>query len=380
MFDGPELRVVCEVVANQAIEEAAHISDEQALGSTVEDLLEEIMSRPDMELPVLRFEERYAVDSGSRDGVELHVPFDGTRGLFENQPNFYTTNYPEGTVAASEVVLPLGPPEGAEARVASWLQLVEQYLTAVGHDLEIWRREFRERLRGWIGRRRAEAEQHQRGLRGLSIPIYRRQDAPRVFKEPAITRCERPAPTRPSGGPAGEPQLALTDAYYEHILSVIRAAGKAMERSSATYAGWGEEDRRQVLILMLNTHYEGKVFAEAFNGDGKTDILIREEDKNLFIGECKFYDGPQTVTETLDQIFGYATWRDVKLAIVFFVDRVNFTEALKRIKDTVQASPQFRAVIQVSEERETEFRAQMAWPGDETRLVTLHVSAFHTPR
>jgi hypothetical protein len=53
---------------------------------------------------------------------------------------------------------------------------------------------------------------------------------------------------------------------------------------------------------------------------------------------------------------------------------------LKRIKDTVQASPQFRAVIQVSEERETEFRAQMAWPGDETRLVTLHVSAFHTPR
>jgi hypothetical protein len=32
---------------------------------------------------------------------------------------------------------------------------------------------------------------------------------------------------------------------------------------------------------MLNTHYERIVVAEAFNGDGKTDILIREEDKTL---------------------------------------------------------------------------------------------------
>ena len=64
------------------------------------------------------------------------------------------------------------------------------------------------------------------------------------------------------------------------------------------------------MILMLNTHYAGMVHAEAFNSDGKTDILIREEDKNVFIGECKFYDGPKTVTDTLKQIFGYTTWRD----------------------------------------------------------------------
>ena len=153
-----------------------------------------------------------------------------------------------------------------------------------------------------------------------------------------------------------------------------------MERAPETYYGWGEEDRRQVLILMLNTQYTGKAMAEAFNGDGKTDILIRDEDKNVFIGECKFYEGPETVNETLDQIFGYATWRDVKLAMIFFIDRVSFTQAIGRIRETVGASAQFRAWIAVRGEPESEFRAQMAWPGDEQRLVTMHVSAFHTPR
>lgn len=180
--------------------------------------------------------------------------------------------------------------------------------------------------------------------------------------------------------PAGEPEPALPDGYYDHILFVIRAAGKAMERSPGTYEGWDEPDRRQVLVLMLNTHYAGKVTAEAFNGAGKTDILIREHDKNVFIGECKFYGGPKTVTETIEQLFGYATWRDVKLAIIFFVQRTGFTAALTRIRDTVAESAQFRRWLRVADEHETEFRAEMAWPGDDQRLVTLHVSAFHTPR
>ena len=44
-------------------------------------------------------------------------------------------------------------------------------------------------------------------------------------------------------------------ASHEHILSVIRAAGRAMSRAPSTYAGWGEEDRRQAFLLMLNSHY-----------------------------------------------------------------------------------------------------------------------------
>lgn len=58
VFDGPELRNVCEVISNRAIEEAAGITDERALSSTVDELVDEIMTGYDMELPVLLFDEK----------------------------------------------------------------------------------------------------------------------------------------------------------------------------------------------------------------------------------------------------------------------------------------------------------------------------------
>jgi hypothetical protein len=247
-------------------------------------------------------------------------------------------------------------------------------------DMTIWRNETRGRLHGVIRQRQNEAQSHRENLRTIGIPIRRRDDAPRTYTEPAIVKLRPPASTATLTRDTTEPEPTLSADYCEHILFVVRAAGKAMERSPATYEGWGEEDRRQMLLLMLNTHYAGKVLAEAFNGDGKTDILIRENDRNVFIGECKFYAGPKSVTDTLRQIFGYATWRDVKLAIVFFVDRAGFTAACERIKATVARDDQFRSWLPSPNEDETEFRAQMVWPGDDRRLVALHVSTFHTPR
>jgi len=201
-----------------------------------------------------------------------------------------------------------------------------------------------------------------------------------VFSQQPIVRRPAAARARGSAAPSAVEEAALSDEYYEHILFVIRAAGKAMERSPATYARWGEEDRRQVLILMLNTHYEGQAMAEAFNADGDTDILIRVQDKNVFIGECKFYEGPQSVIDTVDQLFGYTTWRDVKLAIIFFVSRRDFTQAIERTRSAVSGHAQFRGWIPISNEPETELRARMAWPGDDRRLVTIHVSMFLTPQ
>ena len=37
----------------------------------------------------------------------------------------------------------------------------------------------------------------------------------------------------------------------------------------------------------LNAQFEGKAAGEVFNGQGKTDILIREGGRNAFIAECK---------------------------------------------------------------------------------------------
>jgi hypothetical protein len=112
---------------------------------------------------------------------------------------------------------------------------------------------------------------------------------------------------------------------FGHILSVIGMQSRQIEQSPSTYVGMGEEDRRQTIVATLNTHYEGRAHAEAFNNEGKTDILIRHDGRNLFICECKFWNGPEGFTHTIDQLFHYTGWRDTKLAIVMFVREKGLT-------------------------------------------------------
>jgi hypothetical protein len=67
--------------------------------------------------------------------------------------------------------------------------------------------------------------------RAWASQSVRKADAPPTFAKPAIVRRKPPRPER-SGTPAvAAPEPALSEDYYEHILFVIRAAGKAMERS-----------------------------------------------------------------------------------------------------------------------------------------------------
>lgn len=151
-----------------------------------------------------------------------------------------------------------------------------------------------------------------------------------------------------------------------------------MERSPNTYAGLGEEDRRQVIVAALNTHYRGQTTAEAFNVKGKTDILVRHpEGRNLFIGECKFWSGVKGFIETIDQLFGYATWRDTKLAAIIFVREKDLTAVVAKAREALESHHQFVAWKDAADE--TELRATMSWPGDQQRHADLNVFFIHTP-
>ncbi len=65
-----------------------------------------------------------------------------------------------------------------------------------------------------------------------------------------------------------------------------------MERSPQDFKDMKEEDLRQHFLVQLNGQYEGQATGETFNYDGKTDILIRIDGRNIFIAECKYWGGP----------------------------------------------------------------------------------------
>ncbi len=80
-----------------------------------------------------------------------------------------------------------------------------------------------------------------------------------------------------------------------------------------------EEKIRDLLLVFLNAQYEGDAAGEVFNAAGKTDILIRVGDRNVFIAECKIWKGPKTIRDALGQLLSYLTWRDTKAALLVFI-------------------------------------------------------------
>lgn len=80
----------------------------------------------------------------------------------------------------------------------------------------------------------------------------------------------------------------------------------------------GEEQIRDIVLVFLNGYFEGRAGGETFNVSGKTDILINEKGKNVFIAECKFWGGSIVFSATIDQLLGYLGWRDTRALVLVF--------------------------------------------------------------
>lgn len=284
-------------------------------------------------------------------------------------------------VADTELRLAIEYPHDRPADIKGHTQQlidrVDQHLEWARGDIEQFNRSLEAQARQAIESRRERLRRNYEHVAATGLPVGPAEESAKTYVADAIVR--RPAPVLPSAPPqqpmALEPVLA--DEVFEHILGVIRATGLSMERSPKTYANMGEEDRRQVLLTALNTHYRGQGMAEAFNVTGKTDILIRHEDANIFIAECKFWSGPKGFGETIGQLFGYRAWRDTKLAVVMFVRERSLSGVIEKAREALAEHPQFVEWREAASE--TELRAAASWPGDERRHADLNVFFVHAP-
>jgi hypothetical protein len=314
--------------------------------------------------------------------VKVHIPFSGEKDVFKFAPSSRTTTYPRASLREGELVqtieYPADAPRDVRAEADGLIASVDRYLGWARGDVETFNATLENRARTAIQRRRERVRQEYDRLAQTGIPMRRPDAAPQTYIADVIVRHPSPAIPPASSSQVIALEPALADSTFEHILEVIRGAAEGMERSPTTYAGMGEEDRRQVLLTALNTHYRGQATAEAFNVTGKTDILVRHpEGRNLFIGECKFWSGPKGFAETIDQLFSYAGWRDTKLAIVMFVREKGLTAVVEKARETLEKHPQFVAWGDAASE--TELRATVRWPGDDLRHADLNVFLVHTP-
>lgn len=124
----------------------------------------------------------------------------------------------------------------------------------------------------------------------------------------------------------------------------------------------------------MNNHFDGAAASEAFNGDGKTDILIRVDDRNIFIAECKAWNGPKSVDDALAQLFKYLVWRDTKAALLLIIRSGDVTAILEKAVGRITAHPNYKRTVRADEH--SGYRLVMHAADDVRREIELALVPF----
>jgi hypothetical protein len=310
--------------------------------------------------------------------VSIEIPFEGNGDLFGYGSSPYNVN-PEGTVEGQVLRLTHAglSLDGAAVKTEfnQRISNIQSTLKATREQAEQWNSEMPRLIRDRLQQRKQKLLQDGNLAASIGYPLKRREGA--TYNIPVQRKAlSIPRPAAKTEPFKPEPELAMKQ--YEDILGVMSNMALAIERSPSVFTEMHEEELRDFLLVMLNAIFEGQATGETFNREGKTDILIRVDGRNIFIAECKIWDGSRTLTDAIDQLLGYLCWRDTKAAIIVFSRRKNFSAVLDAIPETVKGHPNFKR--QVTDYRgETSFRFVLGQKDDPNREITLTVAAFEVP-
>lgn len=313
--------------------------------------------------------------------VEVRVPFAGEADLFYAKADRLSMNPPRAIVEKNELVLrydsPADAPRDIRPLIDRALTEIEQHLGWQAAMLDVHNNGLSAAAAQAIGQRRARLLAQSHRAAALGIPIKRRNDAPQTYAIP-ISRTKAAPALPPASAAPYTPEPAWAMEQYEQALKIMQDMTLVMERSPDAFKTMNEEALRQHFLVQLNGQFEGKATGETFNMAGKTDILLREGDCNVFIAECKFWKGPKAFAEAIDQLLGYATWRDGKTAILVFNRGTETSTVLAGIDATAKAHANFKRAVHWP--HESGFRYVFHANGDTNRELILTLLVFHVPK
>jgi hypothetical protein len=374
------------------------------LNASEHDLVQALVEEFRLEVPVLREKEIYIADacetqvdvSGDPNRLFMfdhsgpfHVPGNktviavpyegGEADFFRIQPQTYGSVSPRAEIRDGELLLTyMRTDQNAVALKRDYEEAVK-YIKESLLRLSQSAAQFNGQLEGLatshLKARKDRLLADAGMVAAIGLPMKKRQGVPVTYAVPVVRRRPKIEQIKVAGSFTPEPVLAQSE--YEEILGIMKNMALVMERSPHAFLETGEDALRMHFLVQLNGAYEGDATGETFNFDGKTDVLIRKDGKNVFIAECKFWTGEKAFLETIDQLLSYLSWRDTKTAVVVFNRNAGFSAVLAKIAEITPKHPQFKRDLGKSDE--STFRYVFAQPNDANREITLTVMAFDIP-
>lgn len=383
-------------------EEIAALNGDRLLNTAVDDLSRYFEAKFKVEVPTLvteeiivdqreaeidvRYDPRRWIDDRSRPiyvsgtEVEVEIPFTGDAEVFRVQPTSYTLNPPSAEVRSNALVLRISSTdltsEGVQQAINQTINEVQSYLSTLRTNAAGLNQQLFQRSKTSIESRRQKLLADRNLVGALGFKMKQRDGNQRTFTAPEVKRKIAPAMPPASSTPF-RPEPVLNDDDYEHILNVLDNMAHVMERSPSAFHSMDEEALRTHFLVQLNGHYEGQATGETFNYEGKTDILVRSGGKNIFIAECKFWGGSKKLSETIDQLLGYSSWRDTKTAVIIFNRNRDFSRVLAAIPETAKQHSNFKRELAGCSD--TRFRYCFFHKDDANRELLLTILVFDVP-
>lgn len=401
LFSSGDLSATLDAHTQAAVDSVRSIPRDQFLSTTVDTLVEHLVSKYEIE-PLQLHEDQITMShdeahidvtgrfeyGGYRDGRPVHapghqltfyVPFTGLRDLFRMRPNMWFSWMPNADVEASRLVIRLQNTSNTDqqwyqSELDRQLDSVRQLIAAQGGLVSQSRAQLGLRIRAAVEKRRAELEKGQALTAGFKFPLVKKPGMPE-FKPIEVQRRQvKPLP-RPAVQ-AFKPEPAIPDALYDELLGIIRHAGASYEGTPQTYRRLGEEGLRDNMLSHINVVFEGKATGETFRKYGKTDIRLEEDSRAAFVAECKLWGGEKVLLEALTQLLGYLTWRDSKTALIMFnKDVAGFTGVQETVPVALKSHPNF--LREKPSGQAGEWRYVFRSAEDEAKEITVHVFAFN---
>ena len=314
--------------------------------------------------------------------LNIAIPFTGGSGLWRIRPSTYSVSgYPELEIRDGVVIFSCSfpddspEPERLKAEIERTVKSLDNAVANLASDIANHNREAPHKVREALERKLIKAKAAVNAVASLGIPI-RQKAAPETFVVP--TKRHKSPVLRPSV-PKGKftPEPTLEQGEYEHILGVLKSMSLVIERSPSSFASLDEEAIRTHFLIQLNGHYEGSATGETFNSSGKTDILIRVDNRNVFIAECKFWDGPKSFSEAIDQLLGYLSWRDSKCALLILNKRKDSSVVRKKMHEMMIARAEHRKTL--THDYNGDYRYVFVKPSDPGREIRITTMLFDVP-
>ncbi|WP_330208133.1 MULTISPECIES: hypothetical protein [Pseudomonas] len=312
------------------------------------------------------------------EAYDFEVPFDGEADVFKLRPNPYDMSPPQAVVRSQLLTFTVADralsSEAVKFELDSRLAAIEKYLEAHRRQWAGFKQQLSSAVVAEIASRRTKLLEQKDTASKLSDMGIRLKEKPgdaRSYIPPAVK--QKVIPKLPPMTPARALDPTLDLKQYEMILGLVRGAGHSIEQSSSRTRKLDEEALRDLFLVPLNAHF-GTASGEAFNYQGKTDVLIRHEGGNLFVAEFKIWGGDKRFLATIDQLLSYLTWRDTKAAIVMFNRNAGFTAVVEKMRVLVKDHPRYESgPVNLDE---TSDRYIFSLPQDNERKVIISLLAF----